>query len=355
MATDTLIMWKRSSSPATRSSGQAALFLSMISIAWPSSRLNFQKPKQSLIRWITPPSIKAQVQICNTFAMPKVTTPNAVRDWFTKYVAAPRYKRHQTLRFHSADGVALHAVRLAGPVDCGVTVVLVHGFGHWHRHPKIHEFANKLAEDANVIVLDLRGHGLSGGTSTLGALEWMDVKAAVEHVPAADKLVLMGASMGAAAVVLYAGMAARGDGGRKADAVVAVSGPGWWGGRDAPKGVGRVLELARSPLMRRAMRHLMRVRIDGVRAAGRIDPVSIVGAIAPTPVVIVHDRADWYFGLDQAEAMHSAAGPTAQLWWREGGHATDLFNEELRERIVAQVVEPLKQADGAPASTADVA
>jgi pimeloyl-ACP methyl ester carboxylesterase len=346
-------MWNRSSSPTTRSS-HSALILSLISIAWPSSRLSFQTPKQNLMRWITPPSIKTQVQICNTFAMPKVTTSNAVHDWFTKYVAAPHYKKHETLHFNSADGVRLHAVRLAGPVGCKVTVVLVHGFGHWHRHPKIHEFANKLAQNVNVLVVDLRGHGLSGGTSTLGALEWLDVKAAVEQVPADQKVVLLGASMGASAVVLYAGMAGRGDGGRKADAVVAVSGPAWWGGRDAPKGVGRVLELARSPLMRRAMRHLMRVRIDGVRAAGRIDPVTIVGEIAPAPVFIVHDRADWYFGVDQAEAMHSAAGPTAQLWWRDGGHATDLFSDELRERIVAEVVSPLVVSAG-PAVAADVA
>ena len=106
--------------------------------------------------------------------------------------------------------------------------------------------------------------------------------------------------------------------------------------------------------MRRAMRHLMRVRIDGVRSAGRIDPVTLVGAIAPTPLFIVHDRADWYFGVDQAEAMHSAAGATAQLWWRDGGHATDLFDDELRERIVSEVVTPLLAVDGDPVG-ADVA
>ena len=293
------------------------------------------------MRWITPPSIKTQVQICSDFAMPRVTTQKAVHDWYTKYAAAPRYKRHETLRFNSADGVPLHAVRLAGAVDSKVTVVLVHGFAHWHRHPKIHQFANGVAEHANVIVLDLRGHGFSGGTSTLGALEWLDVKAAVEQVAPDQKLVLMGASMGAAAVVLYAGMAARGDGGRRADAVIAVSGPAWWGGRDAPRGVGRVLELARSPLMRRAMRHLMRVRIDGVRSSGRIDPVTLVGELADTPLYIVHDPADWYFGLDQAEAMHSAAGPSAELWWRTGGHATDLFDADLCTRVVAEVISPL--------------
>jgi hypothetical protein len=59
----------------------------------------------------------------------------------------------------------------------------------------------------------------------------------------------------------------------------------------------------------------------------------------------VHDRTDWYFGLDQAEAMHSAAGPNARLWWRSGGHATDLFDDTLREDIVRDVVTPLLTSD----------
>ena len=87
------------------------------------------------MRWITPPSIKAQAQICSAFALPQLTTARAVRDWFTKYVNAPRYKQRVQLRFTSADGVALHAVRLAGPVGCGATVVLAHGVANWHRHP----------------------------------------------------------------------------------------------------------------------------------------------------------------------------------------------------------------------------
>jgi pimeloyl-ACP methyl ester carboxylesterase len=269
-----------------------------------------------------------------------MTRPEAVLGWFQKYVAAPKYKPAQRLSFHAADGVRLHAVRLAGPEGCGATVVLAHGFGNWHRHPKIHQFATQLSQHANVIVLDLRGHGFSEGTSTLGALEFLDVAAAVEQVPEQDALILIGSSMGSAASVIYAGRAAAGLGGRKADAVVAISGPAWWGGRDAARGVGRVLELAASPFMRFSMKHLMRVRIEGMRLDGRIDPVTVVGAIAPTPVVFVHDKVDWYFGVDQAEAMQSAAGPTARLWWREGGHATDLFNEALTAQIVQDVIEP---------------
>ncbi|MEY2468344.1 MAG: hypothetical protein QOF21_1042 [Actinomycetota bacterium] len=273
-----------------------------------------------------------------------LTNPQAIKGWFDKYVAAPRYKHSEKLRFTTSDGVALHAVRLVGPPNCGVTVVIAHGFANWHRHPRIHAFATQLAQSVNVIILDMRGHGFSKGTSTLGALEYLDVAAAVEQVPPTDAVVLLGTSMGAAATVLYAGRAAHGDGGRPANAVIAVSGPAWWGGRDRAKAVGRVLELAASPAMRAAMRVLMRVRIAGMRDEGRIDPVTVVGEIAPTPLVIIHDRRDWYFGEDQAEAMLSAAGPSAQLWWMQGGHATDLFSSELCERILRDVIVPLQIA-----------
>lgn len=272
--------------------------------------------------------------------MPRMSRAQVVLGWYQKYVAAPKYKPVEKLQLHTADGVKLHAVRLTGPADCGVSIVLAHGFGNWHRHPKIHGFATQLAQHANVIVLDMRGHGFSEGTSTLGALEYLDVAAAVQEVPESDALVLIGSSMGSAASVIYAGLAAQGHGGRTADAVVAISGPAWWGGRDAARGVGRVLELAASPVMRFSMKHLMRVRIAGMRKDGRIDPVAVVGAISPAPLVLVHDKVDWYFGVDQAEAMLSAAGPTARLWWREGGHATDLFNDALTAQLVEDVIAP---------------
>lgn len=267
---------------------------------------------------------------------------DAVRGWYAKYLNAPRYRKPaQPLQLHTVDGVKLHAVRLHGPEGCGATVVLSHGFANWHRHPKIHEFATKLAQHVNVIVLDLRGHGLSEGISTLGAYEWLDVMAAVEQVPDSDALILLGTSMGSGASVIYAGMAGRGQAGRRADAVIAVSGPAWWGGRDAARGVGRVLELAASPFLRAALKYLMRVRIAGPGRDGRIDPVSVVGDIEPAPLVIIHDKADWYFGPDQVEAMMSAAGPNAQLWWREGGHATDLFNKDLLKQILWDVIAPV--------------
>jgi pimeloyl-ACP methyl ester carboxylesterase len=217
-------------------------------------------------------------------------------------------------------------------------VVLAHGFANWHRHARVHSFATALAADASVIVVDLRGHGLSEGVTSVGANEWLDVAAAVAVAPESDAVVLVGTSMGAGASIVYAGVAAAG-GLRRVDAVVAVSGPAWWTYRGNQSGVRGVLSAVTSPLTRRVMRTLLRVRSAKPPAQGWIDPVSVVGAIAPTPVVLVHDAKDWYFGIDHIAALEAAG--EVEVWWCEGGHATDLLTDDLRSRVAAEVVGPV--------------
>ncbi|MDP1795375.1 MAG: alpha/beta fold hydrolase [Acidimicrobiales bacterium] len=261
--------------------------------------------------------------------MPRTQRSRAVRAWFSRYINAPRYGKHaENLRLRTSDGVALHAVRLAGPDGCAATVVFVHGFANWHRQPQIHRFVTMLAAYANVVVVDLRGHGLSEGVSTFGAHEWLDVAAAVNTVPPTDTLVLLGTSMGAGASVIYAGRAGPETGLRRADAVVAISGPAWWG---------RVLDLNDSLLTRVVLR-FMRVRVGPPLREARIDPVSVVANIAPAPLLVVHDKADWYFGPEHPTAMVREAGANAQLWWRVGGHATDLLTDELLDDLMRELI-----------------
>lgn len=257
--------------------------------------------------------------------MPRTPRSAALRAWFTRYVNAPRYGKAATnLELHTDDGVQLHAVRLAGPAPSRTTVVVAHGFANWHRHPPLHRFVTRLAAHTTVIVVDLRGHGLSRGVSSVGACEWMDVAAAVREVDEHDSLVLLGTSMGAGAAVTYAGLAARDGAMRPADAVVAISGPARWG---------RVLDLNDSLLTRVVLR-LMRVRIGRRQSLPRIDPVTVAEHIAPAPVLLVHDKADWYFGPGHPEALAHTIGRSAQIWWRTGGHATDLLTDELLEELV---------------------
>ncbi len=257
-----------------------------------------------------------------------------MRSWYSRYVNPPRYKAATQLQLQTDDGVRLHAVRLDGPAGCGVTTVVVHGFANWHRHPPLQRFVTLLAAHTNVIVVDLRGHGLSGGFSTSGALEWLDVAAAVREVDDGDTLWLLGTSMGAGASVIYAGLAGRDNAMRRADAVVAISGPASWG---------NVLRFNRS-LLTRAVLRLMRVRLGPPRDDARIDPVSVVANIAPALLIVVHDRADWYFGPEHPEALAQAAGGTAELWWRVGGHATDLLTPQLLEELLHRLCETSPKA-----------
>jgi pimeloyl-ACP methyl ester carboxylesterase len=277
------------------------------------------------------------------------TRVGALRAYWRNYVRAPQYSAAQHHDLRSEDGVALHAVALKGPPGCGGTVLVVPGFGHWGRHAKIVEFAHALAEHANVIVVELRGHGRSQGESRLGAVEYRDVAAAAGLVAEQDAFVLVGISMGSAASVVYAATAAPGQ--RRADALVSISGPAWWTWERPQSGVDKLLQAANSGLMRWGMRAFMRVRVAPVTDVGWRDPIDLVAALGPIPIVFVHDRRDWYFGVDQVEAMRERAGDTAEIWWRDGGHATDLLTPALYDELVHRVITPVARASSARPST----
>ncbi|HVT76960.1 MAG TPA: alpha/beta hydrolase [Acidimicrobiales bacterium] len=259
--------------------------------------------------------------------------------WMRNYVVAPRYRAAVDAYVTTSDGVRLHTVALAGPPNNRVTVLIAPGFGHWHRHSKLVEFATAMAAHANVVVLELRGHGHSGGASTLGSVESADVAAAVAAVPADQALVLVGVSLGAAASVVYSGTAAE-RGRRVPDALVSISGPGWWTPERPRQGAARLLRAASSGVTRGGMRLFMRVRLVDVAGLGWCDPIDVVANIT-SPLLLVHDPDDWYFGADQVEALAARAGKTATVWWRPGrGHASDLFDADLYRRIATDVIGP---------------
>jgi pimeloyl-ACP methyl ester carboxylesterase len=260
--------------------------------------------------------------------------------WARNYAFAPRYADAAHDFVTTSDGVRLHTVSLSGPPECAATVVIAPGFGHWHRHSKLIEFATALSAHANVVVVELRGHGDSEGVSTLGSVESIDVAAAVAAVPTDQVLVLVGVSLGAAASLVYAGTASE-RGVRKPDAVVSISGPGWWTPERPRQGVARLLRAASSGISRGGMRLLMRVRLVDVAGLAWCDPIDVVANIAPTPLLLVHDPADWYFGADQVEALAARGGDTVTVWWRPGtGHASDLFDDVLYAPIAADVIAP---------------
>jgi pimeloyl-ACP methyl ester carboxylesterase len=192
-----------------------------------------------------------------------------------------------------------------------------------------------------VLAPDMRGHGRSGGYCTAGADEQLDVAAAVQWLRARgyQRVAVLGWSMGGSAVLRYAGL------GGDADAVVAVSSPGRWFERGT-RPMRIVHWMCETQTGRFATRLARRTRIAGAAWDAKLPeaPAEVAGAIAPTPLLIVHGDADHYFPVTHFDALATAA-PDADHWLEAGmGHAETATTPELLARIADWLAAAVQQS-----------
>jgi len=247
------------------------------------------------------------------------------------------------------DVAARHTMSSRGYGD--VAIVVVHGFTGTSRNAAVRRAVGALAEHAGVVALDLRGHGESGGRSTLGDLEVHDVEAAVRWARQLGypRVATVGFSLGSACVVRHGGVC----GG--VDAVVATSGPSRWYymGTRPMRTLHRAVGWPLGPLLlsvaygtRVDPRHWQPTRQE----TWPPDPRACAARIAPTPLLIVHGDRDRYFPLDHAEALYAAAGEPRELWVERGyGHAENAASPELLHRIGSWVRRAVGREDGTAA------
>ena len=267
----------------------------------------------------------------------------ALAGYLRKHAFVPRYGEERALPLVTDDGVRLAAHRLAGPADAPGTIVLVHGFSQSSRMPRIHTFAHLLARRMHVIVPDLRGHGASGGVSSMGPKEPLDVKAAVEAADPALPVVTVGISLGGAAVVLHGGTFGGVAG------VVAISAPAWWGAWDTPA-TRRIQRYAMSPAGRRFLAVFLRTRIAQV-CEGVPHAEEQAGAIAPAFTLVVADPADHYFSEEHPRTIYQWANEPKELWLLPGtGHGTDLLSPAFADRLLADLERRLRRPGTGPPS-----
>ena len=237
----------------------------------------------------------------------------------------PATARRATLR--TADGVRLAATHL--PHDGDVAVVVAHGFSGTHTKPFQAKVAVGLAAHAGVVAFDFRGHGASGGVSTLGELEILDVEAAVAWARELGyrRVVTCGWSMGGSTVLRHAALV----GG--VDAVVSVSATSRWRVRDT-KPMRRLHWIVERRAGRLVGRHLLKTRLATHWADEPESPVEVVGRIAPIPLLVVHGDRDTYFPVEHPRALHAAANDPKELWLVEGfAHAESGATPALLDRI----------------------
>jgi pimeloyl-ACP methyl ester carboxylesterase len=257
----------------------------------------------------------------------------------------------------AADGVRL-AGRFWPAPDARLGYAVVHGLTGSSRRREVEAICTRLAgRGAGVVALDLRGHGASDGHSGLGAVEDLDLAAAVGFLRAAGytRVATAGWSMGGSIVVRHAALhrAARGEEDHtdrsSVDAVVTVSGPGLWYERGTVH-MRRVHFGAETRFGHWLLAAAYRTRLDSGWHEAPEAPVELAGRIPPTPLLVVHGNRDRYFPVRHAEALAAAAN-TAELWVEDGmGHAEGATSPELVDRVddwVRRAVGALGPPDGA--------
>jgi pimeloyl-ACP methyl ester carboxylesterase len=180
-------------------------------------------------------------------------------------------------------------------------VVLVHGFCASSDDPQVVAVAESLHEQGfDVVSYDARGHGRSDGESTLGDLEQHDVAAAValarQRTP---DVVLVGASMGAIAVLRYAATDPELRG------VVSVSCPARWTLPVNPAALAAAV-MTRTPVGRAFLARMVKVRVAR-RWTNPEPPVELARQLE-VPLAVVHGTSDRFIPMKAAYELY-ANGP----------------------------------------------
>jgi len=239
------------------------------------------------------------------------------------------------------DGVPIDAIHLPGTKD--LAIVVAHGFTLSWQRPNVWRIANRLNPIAGVFSFDFRGHGRSGGLSTLGDREIRDLDVVVRWARELGyrRIALVGFSMGASIVLRHAGLV----GG--VDAVVSVSGPGRWYYRGT-ESMRRVHFAVEHRIGRFVTRRWLKTRIS---PAGwklvPVPPAEAAAKISPVPLLIVHGDKDQFFPADHARQLYAAAREPKELWLIPGfGHAERATDDQLTDRIAEWVTEAVTEKTG---------
>lgn len=216
--------------------------------------------------------------------------------------------------------------------------IVAHGFAGSWRHERVAKVMAVLAEYAGVVAVDQRGHGTSGGRTTIGHQEPLDLETAARWAQELGyrRLVTVGFSMGAAVALRHAALCGRAARGAGIDAVVSVSGPAFWYYRGTPPMRWLHHSVGNAP-GRAVLRAFLKVRVNPT-------PWPVPGPMSPTEaaaqasalgidVLIVHGDADEFFPLDHPLAL-AAAAPASSVWIEPGfGHAEGAIDSALVHRI----------------------
>jgi pimeloyl-ACP methyl ester carboxylesterase len=222
--------------------------------------------------------------------------------------------RGETVSFHSIDGIPLKAWWLPASGQARGTVIVAHGIDHT-RQVMLPRAAFLVRGGYNALLLDLRGHGESGGAVVSpGLLEARDILGAVRYLPSRGErqpAALLGVSYGAVASLIAAAES------REIAAVIADG--AFPNGKGVSEDIARhFIRDSRTPFWLRAM--FLLSSFPGVARATAIvydlrtgidlgpELLSVIPAVRhlKVPVLLISGERDWIVPTDKTRQIFSA-------------------------------------------------
>lgn len=226
--------------------------------------------------------------------------------------------RKYNIPYQSVDLITEDGVRISAwytPARNGAVILLAHGYGD-NRPEWIQAlFAKK---GFGVMSWDARAHGNSGGdVSTLGYLEVLDVKSALQYVlaqPGVKHIGAWGGSMGAATLIRAAAQFPQ------IEAVFADS--SYTSLED------EINYLVPFPLINPLTKFT--IASETGLSLNKIAPLHDIGKISPRPVYIVQGLADAVTPPDTGEILYNAAKEPRFLWEKENVPHMQMYEDNPR-------------------------
>jgi len=230
--------------------------------------------------------------------------------------------RENKIDFQQLDLITEDGIRLSAwytPPRKGAVILLAHGYGD-NRPEWVHALLAK--KGYGVLSWDARAHGESEGEiSTIGYLEVLDVKAALDHVqiqPDVNHIGAWGGSMGAATLIRATAQFPQ------IEALFVDS---------SFASLNDEFDfLVPYPVINPLAKFIAELQ-TGI-PLGEIDPLSDIAQISPRPVYIVHSLGDTVAPPDAGEKLFNAAHEPRFLWEeQEAAHLSiHLLNERRYQR-----------------------
>jgi len=233
---------------------------------------------------------------------------------------------YQTENFQAADGTSLNAWFLPAQDKPGgaakATVLFLHGNAE-NISTHFRNVAWMPAEGFNVLALDYRGYGASGGTPSLAGMQ-LDIDAAMRSLLThkgvdPDRIVIFGQSLGGALAIHYAAHSAYRT---RLRAVVIDS--AFYDYRQITR------EKLAGFFLTWPFQWWPWLTIDN-----DYSPAASVAALSPLPLLLMQGDQDAVVPLHHTQQLFEQAGEPKERWVVPGaGHTQSLNNEAVRKRLV---------------------